>query len=82
MTTGDVSHFCSKCHRTWVGSPADSDCPWCQVKRLQVKLLSCHRHGCTKDNCRLDGGPEHTMAFKAAEAAAGRNATRNGGEVQ
>lgn len=40
-----------------------------EIKRLTHSLLECHRRACTKDNCNLDGGPEHETAFGAAEAA-------------
>ncbi len=46
-----------------------------EVKRLQASLLKCHRYACTKDNCVLDGGPEHEMAFEAA-AAGGNDETK------
>ena len=35
------------------------------IERQHKSLLECHRWACTKDDCKLDGGPEHDLAFKA-----------------
>ena len=34
-----------------------------EIERLRNALLECHRLVCTKDDCCLDGGPEHDRAF-------------------
>ena len=34
-----------------------------EIERLRNTLLECHRRACTKDDCCLDGGPEHDKAF-------------------
>ena len=33
-------HFCTVCHKTWVGYPAESDCPWCELGLRNDMLIS------------------------------------------
>lgn len=47
----------------------ERDTAWAECRRLRTALIECHRRACTQQNCTLDGGPEHRIAFLEAAKA-------------
>ena len=69
---------CPDTGRLWCDHDAPDDCEdgasWTEYVRADIarrrfeelhsRVIKMHRHHCTRDNCVLDGGPEHTEAMR------------------